>query len=393
MAGGDRGRGKHWRNLCAAALACGALAVQTGCRAEQPWPLWKSYQKHFVDSSNRVIDHSMNDRTTSEGMAYAMFFALVVDDRSTFEKLLRWTEDNLAAGDMTARLPSWNWGKNPGGEWKVLDPNSASDADVWIAYDLLEAGRLWNDDRLTKLGEVMADHIAHSEVVLVPGIGTVLIPGPQGFHPGQSSYLLNPSYTPLQLIARLKQQQPTGPWGTVLDSAPALIRASAPAGFVMDWVQAGSSVTHAGTPQEVAEGKTTAVPVGSYDAIRVYLWLGMADRATPGVATSLAAVTPMAQYMQANVLPPLRVDAAGKAVDSEGPIGFSAAVVPYLTAVGRKVETKQQMTRVQASMDSSTGLYGHNPQYYDQNLAMFAMGWQEGRFRFDRDGRLKLKWK
>ena len=25
----------------------------------------------------------------------------------------------------------------------MLDPNSASDADVWMAYSLVEAGRLW----------------------------------------------------------------------------------------------------------------------------------------------------------------------------------------------------------------------------------------------------------
>jgi endoglucanase len=27
--------------------------------------------------------------------------------------------------------------------WAVIDTNSASDADIWIAWSLLEAGRLW----------------------------------------------------------------------------------------------------------------------------------------------------------------------------------------------------------------------------------------------------------
>jgi endo-1,4-beta-D-glucanase Y len=43
--------------------------------------------------------------------------------------------------------------------------------------------------------------------------------------------------------------------------------------------------------------------------------------------------------------------------------------------------------------DQTTGLYGHEAAYYDQNLALFANGWAEQRFRFDREGRLKVKWR
>jgi endoglucanase len=360
-----------------------------------PWPLWQQYRAHFIDGSGRVIDHDPTsaDKTTSEGMAYAMFFALVVNDRATFDKALHWTEDNLAGGDLTARLPSWNWGKSPEGQWKTLDINSASDADLWMAYDLLEAGRLWKDDRLEKLGMVMADRIAHSEVALVPGLGTMLLPGPQGFHPQPNTFILNPSYMPPQVLARLKQQSPQGPWGAVLESLPRLLQGSSTAGYAMDWVTAGSTIAASPAPAELATGKGGFTPVGSYDAIRVYLWLGMADTNTASVQPSLQAVNGMSGYLQSNVTPPLQVDAAGKVINSEGTIGFSAAVIPYLTAMGRKNEAKAQLTRLQASADTASGLYGRSIQYYDQNLALFATGWQEGRFRFDRDGKLKLKWK
>ncbi len=94
----------------------------------------------MIDSQGRVIDHSAQDRTTSEGQSYAMFFALVDNDRIRFDKLLNWTEVNLAGGDLTQRLPAWSWGKSPDGSWKILDQNPAADADLWIAYSLLEAG-------------------------------------------------------------------------------------------------------------------------------------------------------------------------------------------------------------------------------------------------------------
>jgi endoglucanase len=51
------------------------------------------------------------------------------------------------------------------------------------------------------------------------------------------------------------------------------------------------------------------------------------------------------------------------------------------------------MDRLAATKDAASGLYGKTANYYDQNLALFANGWIEGRYRFDRDGKLRVKWK
>ena len=65
------------------------------------WPMWDSFKAVNIDKNYRVIDYSDSRAiTTSEGQSYAMFFALVADDRETFAKLLHWTEANLSAGDM-----------------------------------------------------------------------------------------------------------------------------------------------------------------------------------------------------------------------------------------------------------------------------------------------------
>ena len=122
-----------------------------GCK-QGPWTLWNSYAAHFIDAQGRVIDPQGGGRTTSEGQSYAMFFALVNNDQARFERLLKWTQTNLAQGDLATHLPAWLWGKTKEGEWKILDPNPASDADVWIAYSLVEAGRLWNKPALLEPG-------------------------------------------------------------------------------------------------------------------------------------------------------------------------------------------------------------------------------------------------
>lgn len=368
-------------------------AVSGICQGQPVWPLWESYVRAAVDQQGRVIDHSAQDRTTSEGQSYAMFFALVANDRARFEKLLRWTEVNLANGNLAQQLPAWSWGKAPDGSWKVLDPHPASDADLWMAYSLIEAGRLWRQPSYDKLGWAIAAHIAQQEAAFVPGLGTTLLPGATGFHPDSTTWILNPSYLQPSLLARLAKAMPTGPWGDILGSLDPMLAQGSGAGFAMDWVSAGSGVRPSSTPAQRASGDVTAMPLGSFDAIRVYLWLGVADPQTRGVSGMLNRIGGMAAYLKSHPLPPQQVDALGRVVNPNAPPGFSAAVVPYLRAVGMKPLADAQVERLSATKDAATGLYGKNANYYDQNLALFANGWVEERYRFDRDGKLRVKWK
>ena len=95
-----------------------------------------------------------------------------------FDRVLAWTQANLAGSDLGTNLPAWLWGKDKDGQWKTLDPNSASDADVWMAYTLIEAGRLWNNPAYTRTGRSMLPLIAKNEVTSLPDFGPILIPGP-----------------------------------------------------------------------------------------------------------------------------------------------------------------------------------------------------------------------
>ena len=199
-----------WRAPRVAALVCaGVVACMTG-RAQaatcDDWPAYKAFVSRFVQQDGRVVDFSTpTQQTTSEGQSYGMFFALVANDRATFERLLRWTRANLSAGRFDgddAKLPSWQWGRKPDGSYGVIDPNSAADSDLWIAYDLFEAGRLWHEPAYTKLAYALVTQIEKQEVADLRGLGPMLLPGPQGFRNG-STTRLNPSYLPLPLIRAL----------------------------------------------------------------------------------------------------------------------------------------------------------------------------------------------
>jgi len=363
------------RGILFGLLAAGAQSV---C-ATTDWPLWKSYTATFMDDQVRVIDHDDGDRTTSEAQAYAMFFALVANDRVCFDGLLKWTEANLASGDLAKHLPAWLWGHSKNGRWEVLDSNSASDADLWMAYTLLEAGQAWNDPRYTTIGTALAKNISANEVVQVPELGMVLLPAPRGFH-SDDSYRLNTSYMPVQLLLRLSHVVPDGPWGQMAAGAPGLLVDCASHGFAIDW-----------TEFKIGGPLKPAAP-GSYDAIRVYLWAGMLNPGSAGHDKILNALSGMAHYLHSNLVPPAKVRPDGNVEDPNGPVGFSAALLPYLSALGERDLESQQSSRLQAALDSN-GLYGKPPRYYDQNLALFSKGWMERRFWFDSDGSLKLAWK
>jgi endoglucanase len=369
----------------------GLLASLLGVRATAQTDsarLWQAYSARFISADGRVIDPMRNGMTTSEGQSYALFFALVNDDRPRFDRLLTWTQSNLAAGDLAGHLPAWSWGQGKDGKWGVIDPNSASDSDLWIAYDLIEAGRLWNDKHYASMGRELAGLIARREIATIPNFGPVLMPGPVGFK-FPRSWVLNPSYSPLFILDRLAAIDPAGPWADVAALTPTMLDRSQRGGFAMDWVcyTPGEGFT----PCQ-ADGKKTPAPVGSYDAIRVYLWAGMLADSKPAKSRILHALPSMNYYLQHYPAPPEKISSDGTAQSQPGPVGFSAAVLPYLRGNSDEAAVAQQMVRLKSQLDEKSNLYGTSPTYYDQNLVLFGSGWMEKRFQFGANGELLVRW-
>jgi endo-1,4-beta-D-glucanase Y len=378
----------RWAVLCGWFATGSFLALAIVAQAAVPWPLWEGYTSFSINDQGRVIDRQGGDRTTSEGQSYGLFFALVSNDRARFDLLLKWTTDNLAGGDLGIKLPGWLWGKSPAGEWQTLDQNSASDADLWIAYSLCEAGRLWRQPQYGILGRQMLARIAADEVVELPGFGTMLLPGGTGFHPTADTWLLNPSYLPLPLFARLAVIDPQGPWAGIAGNVPSLLAKSVRNGFAMDWVsyRATDGFQPASRPGNPAE------PGGSYDAIRVYLWAGLTHPQTKGRAQTLDALHGMADYLATHGLPPEQINGTGVTLAGNAPVGFSAALLPYLQAKGAKSLVSAQKARVMAQFDPATKLFGKPPTYYDENLTLFGLGGNQHMFAFGRDGELQVTW-
>ena len=72
------------------------------------------------------------------------------------------------------------------------------------------------------------------------------------------------------------------------------------------------------------------------------------------------------------------------------PIGFSGAVLPFLSALEDKSTLERQLDRVRAA--SLRAKRGEPTHYYDQVLILFGKGWLDGQYRFDDQGRVQPRW-
>ena len=355
------------------------------------WPLWQTFDKHFVQADGRVLDASTPQlNSSSEGMSYSMFFALVANDRASFDLLWHWAQNNLAAGDISTHLPAWLWGRDEAGAWRVLDDNSASDADLWFAYALLEAGRLWDNDEYTEAARKILNNVVTQEVADLPGLGKMLLPGFRGFvKPDQ--WMLNPSYMPIPLLRRFAEFDRSGPWAEIAANTATLIKAVSHKGFVADWVSYRATGP--------GKGEFIVDPIkgeqGSYDAIRVYLWAGITPSKDPLAAPILKHLRGMQRAIAANGVPPEKVQVSSAKLSGDGPWGFSAALLPYLDALDEDSERDRQAKRVQTFMAQSLtpeAVKIAQPPYYHFVLGLFALGYMDQRYHFLDDGKLQTFW-
>ena len=361
--------------LCAAALLGGTVPpARAGCA---PWPEWETFKHLYVSEDGRVVDASTAQAVTvSEGQAYALTFALVANDPTSFAKILGWTASNLSAGDPDHVLPAWRWGHAEDGSWTVLDRNSAADADLWMSYALAQAGRLWHDGAYSARARAMTALIVRDEVALVPGLGPTVLPGPRGFV-SHESWRLNASYVPLEVVRALGGSGDAALWAQLLASSARLIVGSAPRGYAADWVRY--------RPDSGFSADVATRGVGSYNAIRVYLWAGMLSKDDPQTAPLMRQLEPMAATAARDALPE-SIDSITLESHGQPPAGFLAALLPLLVHFRYDATVQSYRKRIQAQA------LRDNQHYYSDVLTLFGVGWLDGRMRFDRHGDLRLPW-
>ncbi|MCU4677045.1 cellulose synthase complex periplasmic endoglucanase BcsZ [Catenovulum sp. 2E275] len=353
---------------------CFSAVAQTQCS----WPMWQHFKNEFITEQGRVIDiGSEQNITTSEGQSYALFFSLIANDQESFDKLLKWTEQYLAEGDLSTRLPAWKWGKDKAGHYRILDSNPAADSDLWIAYTLSQAAKLWDKRYYELLSAVLAKRIIREEVNYLEGLGWILVPAPYGFEDEQS-IRLNPSYSPLFIYHYFSTKYPDSYWPKIAQANEELINLITQSGAAPDWVNY--------SPEKGLYFNKKADDKGSYDAIRVYLWNALLAESVPIKQKITANLSPLINKINQLGYMPENIKTNSLSHQGAGPVGFQQAVLPMLREI--KPDLAEQL-----SNQIHQGSFGSTEQrYYDSVLTLFAQGYIDKRYKIDQNGQLVTAW-
>lgn len=171
------------------------------------------YKENFVSQDGRIIDYGKNNITTSEGQSYMLLRSLIMNDREAFDLVYSWTKNNLQRNDS---LFAWLWGKNSNGEYKILDDNSASDADIDIAFALILANERFNNNQYLQEAIPIIKSIWDHETKQI-GNYLVLMPGVN--QTSEEKIEINPSYFSPYAFRYFQKYDDLHDWNCLIDSS------------------------------------------------------------------------------------------------------------------------------------------------------------------------------
>lgn len=346
---GTWGRSRPRRPLGVAALTCLALLLAaaaglTGCDAAgrdgpAAGPVTgdpaTAFLAGYVDPDGRVVRRDQAGDTVSEGQAYAMLVAVGSGDGATFRRVWGWTQQHLVRPDGTL---SWRWA-----DGKVVDPSSASDADLDAARALVLAGRTFGDLDLLADGLRLGQAVLEVETVQT-SVGRVLTAGSWAT---AEPWAFNPSYPSPAAYAVLGDASGDSRWAELATAGRAVgTGLLTTVGLPPDWAQ-----VHADGHVEPVPGAAGRGGEGvryGYDATRFPL--RQAESCTPGDRTLAARLAPALEQSPGSAA---ERDLGGRPLTADRSVvgleGEAAALAAAGDAAGARDRMAQAVTLQQQS--------------------------------------------
>ena len=253
--------------LVASLLIFAPAQVRAASLADQ----WVKYRDRFITEDGRVRDTANKEISHTEGQGSAMLFAQAFDDRATFDRVWRWTQDKLRRPD--SALFAWRWDPSNTGQ-PVSDTNNASDGDILIAWSLSLAARRWHDRDYAVEARRIVTEIRAKLIDRKDG-RLVLMPGTDGFKFDDGSILVNPSYYIFPAFREFSRVDPSPDWQRLRRDGLSLLNKArfGQWGLTTDWIMVADS----GAVSPAAN----LPPRFGFDAIRIPLYLVWDGAGTP----------------------------------------------------------------------------------------------------------------
>lgn len=340
---------------------------------------WQAYQERFIQADGRVIDRESEDRTTSESQAYALLRSVLMDDRTTFDRVLQWSENNLQRrkpdGTRQDQLWSWRWGKNAQGNWTTLDANFASDADLDAITALILATRRWREPKYQQMAEAKLQDLWNLSTLSVGAGGTrYFLPGPKDvFQPQPDQLYLNPSYLAPYAFRLFAQVDPEHNWLSLVDSSYDVLNRSAALSKLnlpSNWVMLNPAT---GDFQPM-KSTSPLQSIYSFDAYRVW-WRVAWDAAwfdEPRAEQFLQQhLQSLKTEWRSDQEIPAQIDLQGKPlVNYESTAQYAMLHLGFLVT---DPDVADQMRQQKLLPTYQNGFWDNDSAYYAQNLSWFGL--------------------
>lgn len=319
------------------------------------------YKQNFMSQDGRIMDRDKNNITTSEGQSYMMLRALIMEDKSTFDLVYEWTKNNLQRNDS---LFAWLWGKNKDGEYKILDNNSASDADVDIAFALLCAYRQWHNYKYLEEATCIINSIWINEVKQI-GNYLVLMPGANQALAKQIE--INPSYFSPYAFRLFQKYDELHDWNLLVDSSYFYLNA------VMSKTKTNLPPNWFLIKNEQIVLENSERSDFSYDAVRVFgrIYLDFIKthdhRALPILKKSQFFVN---QWEKSHTFY-VNYQADGNLRDRHLPVGSMSILIPVIATYNSKVAKAMYKEKIEPYFDNEE-YWSSKKDYYGKNLSWFS---------------------
>ena len=301
-----------------------------------------AFLDRYVDPDGRVVRHDQGGDTVSEGQAYAMLVAVGADDRQRFDRVWRWTRDNLQRRD---GLLSFLWR-----DGKVADPQPASDADLDAARALLLAASRFGDETYRQEALRIADGIASKETAGTNG-EEVLLAGPWSDY--EDRLVVNPSYFAPRSYALLSQATGDDIWQRLWSSSRRITEELTANGTRLppNWaIIRGMEIRASGPPSNAGEA-----PKYGFDAARLPLrYAESCDPRDRAIAADVWRVLSARGVDQLSTRHDLDGERDEQGVHPVGLVGAAGGA----QAAGDRQMTRELLRRAEALDDEHPTYYG-----------------------------------
>ena len=321
--------------------------------------MWEAYRANYMSPDGYVRDPLRSGQVTSEAQSYALLQAAWLRDRTTFDRVWRWTTTTLKRPD---GLFSWLWDPSTG---RIVDANSATDAETDIAFALIVAADAFRDPSYRQQAvEIVQAVRMHASM-----------PVGDGWFPSAGNWagaerVVNLSYFAPYAYAYFDVLDPNQRWREAIDIGYRLLEATTsgnPHRLPPDFMR----VTADGTPEPLAETSTLSRRF-SYDGIRIPWRIEMDCRLRRDSRACAAQplVGRLNDLLASDGRLVSRYSLDGRAESTEESLSFYGALLPSFS---RSLPDQAQTWRRTRLSDRQLGrLKDARDRYYDANWVWFG---------------------